>query len=153
MKPQTRSLDPFATYRKDVGSKETVAPWINAQSGSRPATLPASAVRSNAYPAPRQSDLSVLEAKYPGMAQAITLLWGHPEMNAYFERIWMADSVQTPLHPEAMAELMMLARLHQDLKPQRPASLNQTMYGSQYKIPPRTDVWEGTRPTRTSRGG
>ncbi len=148
MKPHTRSLDPFSNYRKDAGNKQAVAPWISAQSGSRPATLPANAIRANTYPAPQKTELSTLEAKYPGMAQAVTLLWGHPEMNAYFERIWMADSMQTPLHPDAMAELMVLARLHQDLRPQRPASLNHAMYGSQYKLQPRSDVWEGTRPSR-----
>lgn len=149
MKPRTRSLDPFSNLHSDKAVKETVAPWISAQSGSRPASLPANAIRTNTRAAPQAHDLSVLEAKYPGMAQAVALLWGHPEMNAYFERIWMADSVQTPLHPEAMAELMLLARLHQDLKPQRPATLNRSNYGSQYKIAPPSDIWEGTRPTRT----
>ncbi len=148
MKPRTRSFDPFSNFRKDVGEGQAVTPWINSQSGSRPATLPANAIKTNAYPAPQKTDLSVLEAKYPGMAQAVTLLWGHPEMNAYFERIWMADSAHTPLHPDAMAELMMLARLHQELRPQRPATLSHTTYGSQYKLQARSDVWEGTRPAR-----
>lgn len=151
MRPQARTIDPFNNLRREDTQRQSVAPWLSAHTGSRPSTLPANAVKANVRTAPQQSDgQSVLERKYPGMAQAITLLWGHPEMNAYFERIWMADSSQTPLHPDAMAELMLLARLHQTLKPQRPMTLNQNMYGSQYDLQPKKDVWSDTRPVRRS---
>lgn len=153
MKPRSRSLDPFANLHTRSGpttttAANTSAPWLNSQTGVRPNTMPASAMKPQGFSKEPQAkpDQSVLEAKYPGMAQAVTLLWGHPEMNAYFERIWMADNVQTPLHPEAMAELMLLARIHQNLKPQRPIqTLTHTNYGSEYKLPMRRDRWEGSR--------
>lgn len=150
MKPRSRSLDPFANLHTRSGPPSTIntaAPWLNSQTGARPNTMPADAIKPQGFRAPQpKPEQSVLEAKYPGMAQAVTLLWGHPEMNAYFERIWMADNVQTPLHPEAMAELMLLARIHQNLKPQRPVqTLTHTNYGTQYKMPMPRDLWEGSR--------
>ncbi len=65
-------------------------------------------------------DLSIVEARHPDIARAITLLWGYPEMNEYFERIWVADGFHAPIDPDAMSELMLLARLHQAITPQRP---------------------------------
>lgn len=65
-------------------------------------------------------DFSIVEARHPDIARAITLLWGYPEMNEYFERIWVADGFHAPIDPDAMSELMLLARLHQAITPQRP---------------------------------
>jgi len=42
---------------------------------------------------------SVLEAFHPDISQAVTLLWGHPEMNQYFERLWLDDGSGTPIAP------------------------------------------------------
>jgi hypothetical protein len=147
MKPRARPLDPFANPHTQ-GAPHTVAPWMAPKPAPRAATMPASAIKPPLHVPPSTSDQSVLEAKYPGIAHAVTLLWGHPEMNAYFERIWMADNPQTPVHPEAMAELMLLARVHQDLKPQRPATLNQTIYGTQYNNARSNDIWSDTAPVR-----
>lgn len=60
---------------------------------------------------------SPLEMKYPAMCLAITLLWGHPEMDEYFNRFWLADPDSEPIDPDAMADLMLLARLHDCLSP------------------------------------
>jgi hypothetical protein len=84
---------------------------------------------------------SVLEERHPGMVQAILLMWGHPEMNAYFDRLWLADGSQTPIDPEAMSELMVLAQVHHMLMPQRPQTSLATIYGTAY-TPGKRDVWE-----------
>lgn len=147
MKPRTRLLDPFANLHTQ-GRPQTVGQWTAPRPEARPAAMPASAIKPPLHAPPSTADQSVLEAKYPGIAHAVTLMWGHPEMNAYFERIWMADSPQAPVHPDAMAELMLLARVHQDLKPQRPATLNQTIYGTQYTNARSSDVWADTPPVR-----
>jgi hypothetical protein len=64
------------------------------------------------------------------MARAITLLWGFPEMNEYFDRLWLADGSHGPIDPDAMSELMLLARLHQMIVPQRPGRSLADIYGS-----------------------
>jgi hypothetical protein len=76
------------------------------------------------------------------MAQAISLMWGYPEMNAYFDRLWLADGSQTPIDPEAMSELMLLAQIHQAIVPQRPGRSLATMYGTDYARGGRSDVWD-----------
>lgn len=67
-------------------------------------------------PAPSREP-SVLEQRHPDIARAVTLLWGHPEMNEYFSRLWLADGRHGPIDPEAMSELMVLARVHQGVTP------------------------------------
>lgn len=75
------------------------------------------------------------------MVQAITLMWGYPELNAYFDRLWLADGSQSPIDPDAMSELMLLARMHQSLVSQRPARSLATIYGAD-SGGHRRDVWE-----------
>ena len=72
---------------------------------------------------------SVLEVMHPDIAKAITLLWGYPEMNEYFDRLWLADSGSRPIDPDAMSELMLLARVHQHLVPARPRRQLSDLYG------------------------
>src|SRR5579862_1626652 len=60
---------------------------------------------------------SIIEELHPDIAKAITLLWGFPEMNEYFDRMWLADGGQRPIDPEAMSELMLLARVHLAVMP------------------------------------
>ena len=128
MKPALRSYDPFANLHP-----QAVRPAAN-DAVTRPA---ATAVAAG-------SASSVLEARYPGMLQAISLMWGYPELNAYFDRLWLADGSQTPIDPEAMSELMLLSHLHQAIVPQRPARSLSTIYGSEYARGARRDVWEDT---------
>jgi hypothetical protein len=84
---------------------------------------------------------SVLEACHPDIVQAITLLWGYPEMNAYFEKLWMADGNHPPIAPEAMSELMLLAGVHRWLTPQRPARNLASIYDASVAPPRQRDVW------------
>lgn len=80
------------------------------------------------------------------MARAISLLWGYPEMNAYFSKLWLPDSKAEPIDPEVMADLMLLARLHMDIVPTTRTSPNP--YGRSYpQRPGRADVWAEV-PTR-----
>jgi hypothetical protein len=89
------------------------------------------------------SDRSVLETLHPGIAHAITLLWGHPEMDEYFSKLWLADDRQMPIHPEAMSELMLLARVHEACLPSK-ESRKQEMFLHAPKSQTRrsNDVWE-----------
>jgi hypothetical protein len=87
---------------------------------------------------------SRLERKYPAMARAIELLWGYPEMNEYFDKIWLADGSAELIDPEVMADLMLLARVHQDLLPTRPKTSMASIYGTAY-VDHRADlrdVWD-----------
>ena len=76
------------------------------------------------------------------MVQAISLMWGYPELNAYFDRLWIADGTQTPIDPEAMSELMLLAQVHQALVPQRPARSLASIYGADRNVGRRKDLWD-----------
>jgi hypothetical protein len=131
MKPRLRSYDPFADLLPRV---------------AQPAANDA-VTRVTPPPASKGSDRSVIESRYAAMAHAISLMWGYPEMNAYFDRLWLADGSQTPLDPEAMSELMLLAQIHQTIVPQRPTRSLSTIYGTDYSRSGRHDVW-GDVPSR-----
>jgi hypothetical protein len=124
MKPRLRSYDPFADLHPRLpqpAANDAVTPRVPLTGGT---------------------DRSVLESRHPGMVQAICLMWGYPELNAYFERLWLADGSQTPIVPEAMSELMLLAQLHRAIVPQRPGRSLATIYGTDYTQKVRRDVWE-----------
>jgi hypothetical protein len=74
------------------------------------------------------TDLSILEVLHPEISRAISLLWGFPEMNQYFDRLWMADGSHEPIDPDAMSDLMLLSRVHQSLMPARPARNMASMF-------------------------
>ena len=93
-------------------------------------------------PSERMNLPSKLERKYPQMARAISLLWGYPEMNEYFDKLWLADGASEPIDPEVMADLMLLARVHQDVLPVRPKASLSSIYGTAYSSRRATDdVW------------
>jgi hypothetical protein len=77
-----------------------------------------------------QSALSVLERQYPAVIQTLRLLWGYPELNQYFEKVYSGRDSSLNLAPNAMAELMVLAGVHQKICPQRPAASVKELYGS-----------------------
>lgn len=129
MKPQPRFHDPYAAL-------ETRMP-------ARVGTLPAAGASSGRIGGAEAA--SGLERHYPAIVQAITLLWGYPEMNAYFHKLWLSSE---PIDPEAMAELMLLARLHQQLVPHRPQPQEHSIYGRQYAGRASGDRWEGVKPAR-----
>ena len=128
MKPALRSYDPFANLHS-----RAVLPAAN-DAVTRPVPVATAA----------ETGRSVLESRYPGMLQAISLMWGYPELNAYFDRLWLAGGSQAPIDPEAMSELMVLAQLHQVIVPQRPGRTLATIYGTDYARGARRDVWEDT---------
>jgi hypothetical protein len=84
---------------------------------------------------------SVLEAMHPDIVQAITLLWGYPEMNTYFEKLWLDDGSGVPIAPEAMSELMLLASVHGCLSPQRPARNMASIYDVSHAHSRPADIW------------
>ena len=126
MKPRLRSYDPFASSVPRV-----VQPAAND-----------AVTRAAPVAQPTDGGKSILETRYPAMLQAISLMWGYPEMNAYFDRLWLADGSQTPIGPDAMSELMLLAQIHQILVPQRPGRSLSNIYGANSARTERRDVWE-----------
>ena len=97
-------------------------------------------VHSALHPVLRQP--SVLEARHPDIIQAITLLWGYPEMNQYFEKLWLDDGTGSPIAPEAMSELMLLAGVHRWLAPQLPARNMASVYDATRATQRPKDMWD-----------
>ncbi len=96
-------------------------------------------------PKPPSRQPSVLEAFHPDIVQAITLLWGHPEMNQYFEKLWLDDGTRSPIAPEAMSELMLLASVHRWLAPQLPTRTMASIYDAshpEHALRRRKDIWD-----------
>jgi len=85
---------------------------------------PAAARQAAAVPA---AEVSVIEQHYPAVTQALTLLWGRPEMNQYFLKISSGNA--SDLTPAAMAELMLLADIHRRICPHQPAKSVEELYG------------------------
>jgi hypothetical protein len=91
-----------------------------------PGSLPAHA-SARAVINPQQS---VLEQKYPAVLRALTLLWGFPEMNQYFDKVSSGSDPSLSLEPAAMAELMLLASVHRRICPYQPAKAVEDLYGA-----------------------
>jgi hypothetical protein len=85
--------------------------------------------------------LSVLERRHPAVIQTLRLLWGYPELNQYFEKVYSGRDASLNLAPDAMAELMVLASVHQRICPHRPAATVQELYGSSRL----SDPWKPAR--------
>lgn len=77
-----------------------------------------------------QSQLSVLERRHPAVIQTLRLLWGYPELNQYFEKVSSGRDSSLNLTPDAMAELMLLASVHQRICAHCPAKPVEELYGS-----------------------
>jgi hypothetical protein len=135
MKPRIRSSDTFIALHTISGAPSEPVESLPRSAPVEPAAAPLR---------PIAAQRSVLETMHPGIAHAITLLWGYPEMNEYFAKLWMADDRLSPIHPEAMSELMLLARVHEHLSPAQAEVPAKTIYGTQYtaQLRPRTDTWE-----------
>lgn len=76
------------------------------------------------------TSLSVLERRHPAVIQTLRLLWGYPELNQYFEKVYSGRDSSLNLAPDAMAELMVLAAVHQRICPHRPAARIEDLYGA-----------------------
>jgi hypothetical protein len=73
---------------------------------------------------------SVLELRYPRTVHTLTLLWGYPELNQYFDKISTGGEAHLQLDTAAMAEIMLLAAIHSRICPQRPTQAIDHVYGS-----------------------
>ena len=76
------------------------------------------------------TQLSVLEQRHPAVIQTLRLLWGYPELNQYFEKVYSGRDASLNLEPAAMAELMVLAGVHQRICSHRPAKPVEELYGT-----------------------
>jgi hypothetical protein len=127
----------YATFYRTIPSlgRETLGP-----AGT---VAPVRPLQTAPHPVHRQP--SVLETMHADIVQAITLLWGYPEMNVYFEKLWLDDGSRGPIAPEAMSELMLLAGVHQCLAPQRPARNMASIYDAHAHAAsapkPLKDIW------------
>lgn len=79
---------------------------------------------------PPDNQLSVLEQRHPGVIQTLRLLWGYPELNQYFEKVYSGRDSSLNLEPAAMAELMVLAGVHQRICSHRPPTPVEELYGT-----------------------
>jgi hypothetical protein len=102
----------------------------NGSGGARPDDAGGGAGSDQAGARTLEKTASVLERCHPDIVRAIGLLWGFPEMNEYFDRLWMADEAQGPIEPDAMSDLMLLSRVHHIIVPQRPSRNLASIYGS-----------------------
>lgn len=104
---------------------------------------PASNASQYAAPATQVNEacLSVLERRHPAVIQTLRLLWGYPELNQYFEKVYSGRDSSLNLAPDAMAELMVLAGVHQRICPHRPAASVRELYGSGR----RSEPWQPAR--------
>ena len=85
--------------------------------------------------------LSVLEKRHPAVIQTLRLLWGYPELNQYFEKVYSGRDSSLNLAPDSMAELMVLAGVHQRICPQRPAARIEELYA----VGRRSEPWKPAR--------
>jgi len=86
--------------------------------------------KPTAGPAFDRAAESAIEQRYPAVARSLTLLWGHPEMNQYFEKISSGEDATLSLDPQALSELMLLAAVHQRVCPYIPAKKVEDFYGA-----------------------
>lgn len=73
---------------------------------------------------------SVLEQRYPAAVRTLTLLWGYPELNQWFDKISTGGDPRLNFDPTALAELMLLTSIHQRICPHRPARSIDQVYGT-----------------------
>jgi hypothetical protein len=130
MKTKTR----YATYSRPIPSLGREHADLTGT--AKAATLAFPGTPHRVLPRP-----SVLETRHPEVIHAITLLWGYPEMNQYFEKLWLDDGRGHPLEPEAMSELMLLAGVHRWLAPQRPVRSMASIYDASHSLSRPSNVW------------
>ena len=59
-----------------------------------------------------------LERNYPRVLEAVLAMWGHRELNTYFNKLTMDDrGGREGFPPEVWDEIYMLQRLHQEIVP------------------------------------
>lgn len=148
--------DPFGPAKPSNSGAELAPDITTDRARPRPPAIESLPPVAEQMPAThsRNSDTasSILEARHPDIVRAISLLWGFPEMNQYFERLWMADGAHKgPIHPDAMSELMFLSRLHHMIVPQHPGRSLAEIYGSNRLYAPASSAanpWNDVPPRR-----
>lgn len=146
----------LARIAEEWNAQTVLAPDITTERAPLAPTPPAPPIPPAAASAERKAHDgatvgSVVEARHPEIIRAIGLLWGYPELNEYFDRLWLAEGNLGPIDPDAMSELMLLSRIHQTIVPHRPGRSLASFYGPQHdpdKIPRRTDPWRDVPPRR-----
>ena len=88
-----------------------------------------------------ETSLSILERRHPAVVQTLRLLWGYPELNQYFEKVYSGRDASLNLAPDAMSELMLLAGVHRRICPHRPAANVEELYG----VGRWSDTWKPAR--------
>jgi hypothetical protein len=80
-------------------------------------------VKPMVAPLPTHTGKTELEAQFARIATQITLLWGYPEMDTFFSKLWIDDRGNRAGFPKpVMEDLMLLASLHQAAHPQNPTT-------------------------------
>ena len=89
-----------------------------APSGSKPVS--GSGTGATPGPAANVRELSVLERNHPGVVRTVSLLWGHPELTDFIERVAAGlDPRLAHIEPAALAELMLLGEIHRSICPRQ----------------------------------
>lgn len=102
-------------FRRHWGEEPVAANSTIAQ----PLTVPA----PQAVVKPIDPSKTELEAQFARISTQITLLWGYPEMDTFFNKLWIDDRGNRAGFPKAvMEDLMFLASLHQIVHAQQPTS-------------------------------
>lgn len=75
-------------------------------------------------PAGTGTNKTVLEEKFPHILETIQIMWGHPELNMYFNKLIVDDRGNRQGFPtDAWAEIHMLSRIHHALVPEPPPQI------------------------------
>ena len=91
----------------------------NPASGSGAAAAPALATKAR--------ELSVLERNHPAVMRTVSLLWGHPELTDFIERVAAGlDPRLAHIEPAALAELMLLGEIHRAICPRHGRKIVET---------------------------
>jgi hypothetical protein len=110
-RPQARETHPAAAN----STLQPVSQPLPAASLQKAAMLP--------LPLPQQLGKTELEANFARIASQITLLWGYPEMDTFFSKLWIDDRGNRAGFPKpVMEDLMFLASLHHAAYPQNPTT-------------------------------
>jgi hypothetical protein len=129
MKPRLRSYDPFASLDYSQRPKTLTPLHTPSRASARDGGVDAR---------------SILERDYPHVCGRIATLWGYQEANDYFESLWLQEGERQGFVPDAMSELMLLARLHQMIVPRKAKSSLAGIYGSAYNVEAKRDPWDDT---------
>ena len=62
----------------------------------------------------------MLERNHPAVVRTVSLLWGHPELTNFIERVAAGlDPRLAHIEPAALAELMLLGEIHRLICPRQ----------------------------------